>query len=139
MRFISLFLLIVFLSGCATQQYGSFTKGIETEDTIVDDALLQMNLLYPPAKTAFSMLHNVEKTDGFGEKFLSKMRIHGYAVQEYSKQSAQTGKSLAYILDKKDHLVRLTVFIDGKSLSRTYIEDKETREVKTNGMWTLME
>lgn len=139
MRVIARFLFIVFLSGCATQQYGSFTKGIETEDTVVDDALLQMTLLYPPAKTAFSMLHTIEKTDVFGEKFLSNMRKYGYAVQEYSKQSAQAGKSLAYILDKKDHRVRLTVFIDGKALSRTYIEDKETRAVKTNGMWTLME
>lgn len=143
------YLLIVsffVITGCATSPYGNFTNqktthheisSQDTHDVIAKDALSQLSSHYPPAKTKLSFIHEIDKNDTFGLLLVNKMRISGYAIQEYRKDTDPTGLTFAYTLDQIEDIYRLTIYIAGQRLSRPYLF--ESGVVTPSGPWSRKE
>jgi hypothetical protein len=129
----------VSLFGCTTPQlstYGNFTQSAPAamHQTVADDVVKQLVVLYPPATTRLDLQQATP--DAFGSRLVESLRIRGYALLEFkpgsktaaspdmgmdTNRAAGTGKPLRYILDQFDaNLYRLTVRVGDQSLTRAY-------------------
>jgi hypothetical protein len=117
-------ILILFSAGCANQPtVPALTEAAYT--SIAADAVNQLAVLYPPAKT-----HFVLKTDDntlFNNTVKHQLRNSGYALHESTEAApAKTeAKQLTYVLDALTDVAfygyyRLTFSLDKAQLSRLY-------------------
>lgn len=138
-------ILVLAATGCATTsgptQYGNYLKDqpISVDQQIANDALKQLAMLYPPAKTHFTLKQPTP--DVFGSELVKGLREAGYALQEYSPQAdtVDTGLPLMYVLDqaKEDRLYRLTIQIGNQAINRPYRQEQGT--VTPAGHWARKE
>lgn len=137
------------LAGCATSTapYGNHVELVpEQAQQLADEAVKQLTVLWPPARTRFELQQPT--SDAFGAAFVQGLRERGYALQEFSPQAAlnhvenevsaavspagpaKTAPeaqplptlALRYVLDEAGEatLYRLTLGIGTQSLSRPY-------------------
>jgi hypothetical protein len=144
MKHVFIAMLAVVMSGCATMgNYGNFLpeEHRDVEAKIAEDAVKQLVVLYPPARSRIHLQHEAKGT--FGLTFVEELRKEGYAVKEYgnSKEQAGTGMGLAlgYILDVAGapDLYRLIMVVGDQSISRPYMRQGTT--VVPAGYWALKE
>ncbi|MDD5113827.1 MAG: conjugal transfer protein TrbH [Methylobacter sp.] len=145
-------LLLIWMSGCATihqTQYGNYLPLIPVSynKTLAEDAVKQLQNLYPPASTRFDLQQTTPDT--FGTTLVESMRGKGYAVFEskpawpgqHSKktQNSPTGTTLRYILDQVNNLnlYRLTLLIGNQAMTRAYLVQNST--VHPAGKWSHKE
>jgi len=119
MKKLSVLLLAILLSSCASMRYGNFTPPSEGKDvTLAQDAVSQLTRVYPPARNTFFIR---QKTcDAFGIHLIQAMRKKGYGVIEdvHPRQKA----NFFYVVDETecDHLYRVSIYINTQTLSRMY-------------------
>lgn len=130
-------MLLIFLSGCAVNPYGNFVDDEDTQDEIRNNILEILSNLHPPAKTQFSLIHEVKPKDYFGFSLINEMRMRGYGIQEYSKKQETTGILLGYTLDIVDSAYRITLYVNEQRLSRPFL--LESGSVIPGGSWSLKE
>ncbi|OJW51133.1 MAG: hypothetical protein BGO67_12455 [Alphaproteobacteria bacterium 41-28] len=135
-------LLTLTIAGCATDPYGNFVPSVNFDQQklltreLAGDAVKQLAVLYPPAKTRLEMKQIT--SDAFGITLVNTLREHGYALKEFNTEEvkSQTFKSqtfnaqastspalpLRYILDQADdsNLVFITLFVEDQSITRPY-------------------
>lgn len=97
MRTVVALLILMALGGCATQPpYGNFIpfKEARTVDqvTMANDALEQIEAMYPPAKTRFTTYQTTP--DVFGQTLVQKLRVRGYEVHELAPVRERHQRSL---------------------------------------------
>lgn len=133
------------LGGCALQpKYGNFVANQhEITTVLIDDTIRQLESLYPPANTKFSLGQRIAKKDMFGTGLVEALRREGYAVQEYQdQQQIPDGTALNYVIDnpvKGDQgLYRIKLLAGNDLLSRAYIEDGKGI-LAPAGAWARME
>jgi len=140
-------ILLFSLAGCAADGYDTVTAQIPAElgNRMAKDSIKQLQALYPPGKTKFTIGQPIPQTDVYGTILVKAMREKGYAVQEYTpKQPAGTssGLNVRYAVDKPEirlfeglYRVRLSV---GKSvLTRAYTSGNQS--AIPAGAWAVME
>lgn len=146
------------LAGCASMAspYGSFIQQpLPAHDrAIADDAVKQLAVLYPPARTRFDLQHATP--DFFGTYLVESLRAKGYAVLEFkpgsqaqaamaanaasSATTSPSGLPLSYLLDqgRGSDLYRLTLRINRQqSLTRPYQDQGGT--MHPAGYWVRKE
>jgi type IV secretion system protein TrbH len=144
-------LLLAGLSGCATTQsrYGNFLPPTPAayHKTMAEDAVKQLQILYPPASTRFDLQQTTPDT--FGTTLVETMRVKGYALLESNPelpvrrsneaQNPPTGTSLRYILDQVNslNLYRVTLLIGNQAMTRAYRVQDST--VHPAGLWSHQE
>ncbi|PLY11742.1 MAG: conjugal transfer protein TrbH [Sedimenticola sp.] len=145
----AILILALAATGCATtsgpSQYGNYLKDqpISVDQLIANDALKQLAMLYPPAKTRLTIKQPTP--DVFGSELVKGLREAGYALQEYSPKAqhepdtADAGLPLMYVLDqaKDDHLYRLTLQVGDQAINRPYRQEQGT--VVPAGYWARKE
>ncbi|HAT9101486.1 TPA: conjugal transfer protein TrbH [Legionella pneumophila subsp. pneumophila] len=124
MRKLSVLLLVIVLSSCASIQYGNFTVPSQSKDIyLAKNAASQLTQVYPPAQNTFYISQKV--SDGFGINLIHEMRNKGYGVIE----SVQPGQkaNLFYVVDedRKGSLYRVSLYVGSQTLSRVYVKTKE--------------
>ncbi len=131
-RIVSAVLVLVLalaLAGCAsipsgTVPQGNFLPKTAEQQRLADDALRQIQALYPPARTRLALAQPA--ADPFGAALLKGMRSAGYAVQEGGSEKAQDANGalpLVYVVDPLGAgMVRVMVTVGGTSISRAYID-----------------
>lgn len=147
MKRLSVSILLFSLAGCATDGYDTVTAQIPAElgNRMAKDSIDQLQALYPPGKTKFTIGQPVPQTDVYGTTLVKSMREKGYAVQEFAtKQPSGTSSDLnvRYVVDKPEirlfeglYRVRLSV---GKSvLTRAYKASNQS--AIPAGAWAVME
>jgi hypothetical protein len=121
--------LVLALAGCAatpsgTVPQGNFLPKTAEQQRLADDALHQIQSLYPPARTRLALAQPA--ADPFGAALLKALRSAGYAVQVGSPGKAQDGNGalpLVYVVDPLGAgMVRVMVTVGGTSISRAYID-----------------
>lgn len=121
--------LVLALAGCAstpsgTVPQGNFLPKTAEQQRLADDALRQIQALYPPARTRLALAQPV--ADPFGAALLKGLRSAGYAVQEGAPGRAQDANSalpLVYVVDLLGAgMVRVMVTVGGTSISRAYTD-----------------
>jgi hypothetical protein len=143
-----------FLAGCVTQgSYGRYGNFIETlpaaySARMVDDTVDRLSVLYPPAKTRFTLQQ--QPVDPFGKALVEKLREKGYAVIEPVIQPGQTqgkdsevpqpvhGADLRYVVDQlgpSQYLV--TMQVGNQSISRAY--RAAANSLTPDGYWARKE
>jgi hypothetical protein len=152
---------LVSLAGCATPErsaYGNFTQSAPAamEQTLADDAVKQLVVLYPPATTRLDLQQATP--DAFGSRLVESLRAKGYALLEFkpgaktaalpatatatdraTDRTASAGKPLRYILDQFDaNLYRLTVRVGDQSLTRAYAP-AQSGTLRPAGAWVRKE
>lgn len=118
----------VTLLGCATTaRVGNFASNISPglNRGIVSDTIKQLETLYPPAQTQFSLGQAVPKSDVFGSLLVASLREKGYAVEEYNPKSVgRNGVKFQYLLDmpatNMSNIYRVKLVIGGVTLTRAY-------------------
>ncbi|PXW83301.1 conjugative transfer protein TrbH [Nitrosomonas sp. Nm84] len=157
-------ILLLLLSGCATQPYGSFIQNPSTiySKVMADEVTAQIVRLYPAANTQFNLRHTVN--DPFGHALIENLRVAGFAVQEridsdnslfVSKilmgdslpgiainhqedgASQPTGLALSYIIDQSGDLYHVNITIDDTRLSRAFVAQADS--VHPAGLWVRKE
>lgn len=124
MRKLSVLLLVIVLSSCASMQYGNFTVASQSKDIyLAKDAASQLTHIYPPAQNIFYISQKV--SDGFGINLIHEMRNQGYGVIE-NVQPRQKA-NLFYVVDevRKGSFYRVSLYIGSQTLSRVYVKTKE--------------
>ncbi|QIN36810.1 conjugal transfer protein TrbH [Legionella longbeachae] len=124
MRKLSVLLLVIVLSSCASIQYGNFTVPSQSKDIyLAKDAASQLTQVYPPAQNTFYISQKV--SDGFGIHLIHEMRNQGYGVIE-NVQPRQKA-NLFYVVDevRKGSFYRVSLYIGSQTLSRVYVKTKE--------------
>lgn len=121
---------------------------------LVDDSVKQLESLYPPAQTRFSLRQATG--DPYGAGLVTALREKGYAVREIEpnpKTAPATNSStgtppvveptpgleLGYVLDRLGGgtLYRLVLSVGEKSLARAYVANGEA--VSPAGAWVRKE
>jgi hypothetical protein len=136
-------LFIILLPGCATTQYGHYaTLAPTVNQAMAKDTLTRLTVLYPPARTSFTIRQSVK--DAYGTALVSALRGRGYSVYELTGQVPRTQKThegieLAYIADAPygNHLHRVTLFIGTRIISRAYVV--KDGSLTPLGYWLLKE
>jgi len=144
-RYLLAAVITIYLSGCATQQkYGNFvTNQQDITAVLVADTTRQLESLYPPASTRFSLGQQIHANDMFGMALVDILRNDGYAIELYqAKGSTANGMTFNYVIDtpiKGDTgLYRIKLVAGHDTLSRAYIADRAGVLVPT-GAWARME
>jgi hypothetical protein len=150
-----LILVLLLLSGCATQPYGSFIQNpspiySQYSKVMADDVTAQIVRLYPAANTQFNLRHVVN--DSFGKALIENLRLEGFAVQEATQQSiqqqifaaphqldteSQKGLTLSYIIDQSGDLYHVKLMIDDMRLSRAFAAQADS--IHPSGLWVRKE
>ena len=147
-----LILVLLLLSGCATQPYGNFIQNPSTtySKVMADDVTAQIVRLYPAANTQFNLRHEVN--DPFGKALIENLRLEGFAVQETIQQSIQQqifaapnqpdteskkGLALSYIIDQSGDLYHVKLMIDDMRLSRAFAVQADS--IHPAGLWVRKE
>ena len=151
-----LILVLLLLSGCATQPYGSFIQdpspiySHQYSKVMADDVTAQIVRLYPAANTQFNLRHVVN--DPFGHALIENLRLEGFAVQEAVQQSiqqqifaapnqpdteSQKGLALSYIVDQSGDLYHVKLMIDDMRLSRAFAVQADS--IHPAGLWVRKE
>lgn len=135
---ISVFVLLLTLSGCATHKYGDFTTGTKgtLAEQVISDAVERLAKSYPVGKTVFRLDNTTTKEAG--EHLENGLRDSGFGV------SYQEGIPLNYIFDnysgddKAGSKYRLTLVVDTVEFSRIYFFNRKQGELETSS-WTVVE
>jgi uncharacterized protein YceK len=158
----SLVAILTCLTGCGTTStstnggYGNFIASAPAahEKQLADDAVRQLQLLYPPASTRLDLRQS--SPDGFGKQLVEALRSQGYALQEVppSVGSPATSSTAApeapatdvsasipfnYVLDSitSPKLYRVTLVFGSQSITRAYVPQSEA--VHPAGAWVRKE
>ncbi|KTD14366.1 conjugal transfer protein TrbH [Legionella israelensis] len=127
MKKLSVLLLTILLSSCASMRYGNFTETSQNKDIyLAKDAVSQLTRVYPPARNTFCISQKVR--DAFGIKLIQEMRKKGYGVVENIRPRQKA--NFFYVVDEAEigRLYRVSLYIGQETLSRVY--------AKTNGKLT---
>ena len=147
-----LMLVLLLLSGCATQPYGNFIQNPSPiySKVMADDVTAQIVRLYPAANTQFNLRHEVN--DPFGHALIENLRLAGFAVQEATQQSIQQqifaaphqpetepqkGLALSYIIDQSGDFYHVKLMIDDMRLSRAF--SVQADRINPAGLWVRKE
>lgn len=136
MKELSVLLLAVLLSSCASMRYGNFTPISHGRDAyLAADATAQLIRVYPPAQNTFCMGQRVR--DNFGINLVHDLRKEGYGVIE--NHCAKNKANFFYVLDaiESQRLYRVSLFIGMQTLSRVYA--KSHGKIFPVGEWTYKE
>lgn len=123
MKKLSLFLLAVLLSSCASMHYGNLTDLAPSNDAyLAQDAVSQLAPIYPPAQNTFYLHQRIN--DGFGIHLIREMRKNGYGIIE-NVQPRQKA-NFFYVVDTlaAKPLYRVSLYIGSQTLSRVYAKTK---------------
>lgn len=121
MKKLSVLLLSVLLSSCASVRYGNFTNVSAARDVyLAQDAVSQLTRIYPPAKNTFYIRQKI--CDGFGLKLVQMMRKKGYGVVENPMPRSKA--NFFYVVDETEpgHLYRVSLYLGSQILSRGYAD-----------------
>ncbi|MBL7480301.1 conjugal transfer protein TrbH [Legionella bononiensis] len=123
MKELSVLLLAVLLSSCASMRYGNFTHMSQGKDSyLAVDATNQLTRVYPPAQNTFCIGQRV--TDGFGLSLIQNLRKRGYGINE--NQCPKNKANFFYVLDElKPQSYRVSLFVGMQTLSRLYAKSRE--------------
>ncbi|VEG89813.1 conjugal transfer protein TrbH [Legionella spiritensis] len=123
MKKLSVLLLMVLLSSCASMRYGNFTKASQSKDIyLAKDAVSQLTRVYPPARNTFCISQRI--CDGFGIMLIQEMRKKGYGVVE--KPQSRNKANFFYVVDETEigRLYRVSLYIGRETLSRVYADTR---------------
>jgi hypothetical protein len=130
------------LAGCASTDapvaYGNYLPlASGDQQQLAGDAVKQLALLYPPAKTCFELQHATP--DAFGLALIKNLRERGYALVEFNPKTARADSSageatagaarpplpLRYVVDQAgtSNLYRLTLLVGNQFIARPYLID----------------
>lgn len=127
--------LMLLLSSCATTRYGNYSQ-ITTNfgQTMAQDSVARITMLYPPAKTTFCLNQPIH--DAFGLTLLHLLRQKGYRIQE---RCTKREANFFYVIDSpaKNSLYRITLWINSQALTRAYALQNGT--MKPISVWTHQE
>jgi len=147
MKRLSASILIFSLAGCATDGYDTVTAQIPAElgNRMAKDSIKELQALYPPGKTKFTIGQPVPQTDVYGTTLVKAMREKGYAVQEYAPKQPDgksSGLNVRYAVDKPEArlfegLYRLKLSVGKSVLTRAYMVSN--RSANPAGAWAVME
>ncbi len=140
-------MLLAGLCGCATKSpYGNFSEAPSGYDkTLASDTVKHLVTLYLPALTRLNIMQ--PNDDTYGLVLVDLLRGRGYAVSEYSPESAKkaqpstTGLPLRYVIDSLApavDLYRVTVVVGSKTISRAYIP-QQNGTIAAAGSWVRKE
>jgi hypothetical protein len=135
MKKLSVLLLAIFLSSCASTQYGNFMPTSQSKDIyLAKNATSQLTRIYPPAQYTFRISQKVN--DGFGRNLIHEMRSKGYGVVE-NVQIRQA--NFFYVVDeiRRAHLYRVSLYIGSQTLSRVYV--KTNKKIAPISSWSHKE
>ncbi|HAT9660787.1 TPA: conjugal transfer protein TrbH [Legionella pneumophila] len=123
MKELSVLLLAVLLSSCASMRYGNFTQMPQGKDGyLAADAAIQLTRVYPPAQNTFCIGQVVN--DGFGLSLIQNLRKKGYGINE--NQCPKNKANFFYVLDElKPQSYRVSLFVGMQTLSRVYAKSHE--------------
>ena len=110
MKELSVLLLAVLLSSCASMRYGNFTQLSQGRDAyLAANAATQLTRVYPPAQNTFCIGQRV--TDGFGIALVQGLRKKGYGVNE--NQCPKQKANFFYVLDELEpqNLYRVSLYV----------------------------
>mgnify|MGYP005865862061 CR=1 FL=1 len=97
MKKLSVLLLALLLSSCASMRYGNFTDASTAKDAyLAKDAATQLVRVYPPARNTFCISQKVR--DAFGINLIQEMRKKGYGVVENVRP--RTKANFFYVVDE---------------------------------------
>ena len=133
-------LAALMLGACATTgpaPYGNYLAAAAVDQqTLAGDAVKQLAILWPPAKTRLALQQPTP--DAFGSALVKALRESGYALAEFNPEAAKEKTSAAleanaaagqplplrYVLDQAGtpNLYRLTLAVGSQSITRPYIE-----------------
>ncbi|WP_133140667.1 conjugal transfer protein TrbH [Legionella genomosp. 1] len=136
MKELSVLLLAVLLSSCASMRYGNFTQLSQGRDAyLAADAATQLTRVYPPAQNTFCIGQRV--TDGFGNTLVQGLRKKGYGVNE--NQCPKQKANFFYVLDELEpqNLYRVSLYVGIQTLSRLYAKNHE--KILPVSAWTHKE
>lgn len=136
MKELSVLLLAVLLSSCASMRYGNFTQISQGRDAyLAADAATQLTRVYPPAQNTFCIGQRV--TDGFGITLVQGLRKKGYGVNE--NQCPKQKANFFYVLDELEpqNLYRVSLYVGIQTLSRLYAKNHE--KILPVSAWTHKE
>ncbi len=119
MKRLSVLLLTILLSSCASMRYGNFTQTSTAKDVyLAKDAVSQLTRVYPPARNTFCISQKI--CDGFGIKLIQELRKKGYGMVEnlHPRQKA----NFFYVVDESEpgNFYRVSLYIGSETLSRMY-------------------
>lgn len=138
MKNLTLTVVLLMLSACASNQFGDQTESISIDQTVIYDTVAVIESIHAPAKTSFSLAHEIDEKDSYGNRLVAEMRKKGYAIQSYAKDQDTIGMPFSYALTQFDAVVSVRITMGQKSLSRAY-EVSQTGSIKPHGNWALME
>lgn len=131
---------LAFLAGCAQQgPYGDFVNAADLNQRLAADTAQQLEVLYPPGTTQFNLGQPAQ--DAFGAALVANLRSKGFAVAEFSKEPKKgDGVVVRYIVDQPAglNLYRVSLAVNGQSLSRAYVANKD-KSVVPAGAWVHKE
>ena len=140
--FMALFIVTLSLAGCVTKRVGDFaTAPINVYQTMVNDTVARLVVLYPPARTCFQI--NQSTRDPFGAILVRTLRLKGYSVIESGSEKIKNQPTralpLAYVVDspRLPALYRVSVMIGCNTLSRGYVFNQG--HLYPEGSWTHKE
>ncbi|WP_133128612.1 conjugal transfer protein TrbH [Legionella nagasakiensis] len=119
MKKLSILLLALLLSSCASMRYGNFTDASQSKEVyLAKDAVSQLRRVYPPAQNTFCI--NQKICDGFGINLIQMMRQKGYGLIENVCRRQKA--NFFYVVDeiKPGCHYRVSLYIGSQTLSRVY-------------------
>lgn len=123
MKKLSILLLIVLLSSCASMRYGNFTNASTAKDAyLAKNAVSQLTRVYPPAQNTFCFRQKI--CDGFGRHLIQAMRQKGYGVIENVRPRQKA--NFFYVVDETEpgRMYRVSLYIGPQILSRAYVNTR---------------
>lgn len=123
MKKLSILLLTVLLSSCASMRYGNFTNASTAKDIyLAKDVVSQLTRVYPPAQNTFCFCQKI--CDGFGRHLIQAMRQKGYGVIEYVHPRQKA--NFFYVVDEMEpgRMYRVSLYIGPQILSRAYVNTR---------------
>jgi hypothetical protein len=135
MKTLSILLLAIVLSSCASMQYGHFAVTSQSKDIYwAQDAASQLTHVYPPAQNTFYISQKVN--DGFGINLIHEMRKKGYGVIEHVQPRQKA--NLFYVIDEvgKGSLYRVSLYVGSQTLSRVYV--KTDKKIAPASPWSSL-
>lgn len=128
-------LVLLTATGCATaSQYGNYVNGKDqAQAAMAVDAANKLQEDYPPQEHVL-VLYGGEEPDAFGTDLQNQLRKRGFTVRAGGSSDGAIVIRYAVDVIKGTSLLRITLYVDARRLSRAYNE--KGQGVEPAGPWS---